>query len=125
MRSRLRAVSASRSEGLGNLFEALEAAAPELPSNGLLEAIALTGRLDAVLRARYAALSAPPAALPAAEGPRYLNTDQVAAYFGVSPSTVRRLCEKGLLPCSRLSEGVVRFDRQDLDAFAASRKEPA
>jgi len=105
------------------LIEQVEGAAGELSAGELLEAIGKTARLDAVLRTRYAALVAPlPAPALTPEAARYLTAAAAADYLGVSKSTVGRLSKAGTLPCSRPSPGTVRFDRQDLDAFAASVK---
>ena len=53
--------------------------------------------------------------------PRLLTLPEVAAYFGVSPKTVRRLVSRGL-PCVRLGR-VVRFRQADLLRFVEARKE--
>jgi excisionase family DNA binding protein len=125
MRSRLTAVPAGRAGQLMALFEQLEAGAGALSSGEVLDAIGRAGRLEALLRARYATLAAPaPALMAAQDGARYLDAAAAADYIGVSKSTVFRLARAGRLPLRRPSEGTVRFDRQDLDAYMSSEKMP-
>ncbi len=122
MRSSLRTVSAARTDRLTALFAEAEAVVGDLSAAGeLLEAIARTARLDALLRARYGALEssamAPPATAPPKSPPRYLDASGAADYLGISRSTVQRLAKAGALRSLRPSEGIVRFDRADLDAY--------
>jgi excisionase family DNA binding protein len=99
------------------LFEHLEQLAPTLTADAALGAIARTARVDAVLRARHAALAAPPAA--SASLPRYLGAKDAAAFLVVSRSTLLRLVKGGKVRESRPSKGVVRFDREELERFMA------
>ncbi len=126
MRSRPTAVPPGRADGLLALLEQAEASADALTSGELLEAIGRTARLEAVLRARYAALAASastsPAAAPLPEAPRYLDAATAAGYLGVSKSTVLRLAKAGVLPVRRPSEGIIRFGREDLDTYMGTRR---
>lgn len=131
MRSSLKTVSAATLDRLAALFEQAEALAGELSAAEGLDAIGRAARLEAVLRARYAALTAPSTPLPQAlpELPRYLDAAAAADYLGVSKSTVLRLAKAGLLRALRPSENIVRFDCQNLDRFMdcatpASTEEP-
>lgn len=119
LRNRLTAVPAGRFERLSAAFEQAEAAATDerLSPGEVLEAIARTGRLEAVLRARYLAVSTPHTPAPISDAPRYLGAAQAASYLGVSRSTVWRLAKAGELSCRRPSEGTARFDREELDAY--------
>ena len=103
-------------------LERAEALAEGLSAGDLLGAISRTARLDAVLRTRYGALegrsAAPPPIVPP-DGPRYLDATQAGQYLGVSKSTVVRLASAGKLRALRPSQGVVRFDRRELDAYMA------
>jgi excisionase family DNA binding protein len=123
MRSRLAAVSRGRTDRLADLIAEVEGMAEGLSVAEVLDVIGRTGRLDAILRARYSALAtAPPLTAADPDSPRYLDAAQAAGYLGVSRSTVLRLEKAGALPCCRPSEGVVRFDRADLDSFMRGTK---
>lgn len=125
MRSRLHAVTGQHPSELSTLLDRAEALAGELPRGKVLDAIARTARLDALLRARYSTLlasSRPETVQPDPEVSRYLDTPKTARYLGVSRSTVVRLTKAGTLPCTRPSDAVVRYDRQDLDGYMERRK---
>lgn len=50
--------------------------------------------------------------------PRLLTLKAVAVYLSVSPSTVRRLAERGEIPSPiKLSERLLRWDRNQLEAL--------
>lgn len=52
-----------------------------------------------------------------------LTTRQVAQFFGVHVSTVRRWSKKGILKAYRISSrGDRRFRQEDVDAFLKERK---
>jgi excisionase family DNA binding protein len=128
MRSRLSAVPPGRAAHFLALFEQLEAGAGELSAGEVLEAVGRSARLEAMLRARYAALAASaavPLPTPPAEANRYLGAAAAATYLGISKATVVRLVKAGTLPVCRPSEGTVRFDRADLDAHMAGHASPA
>lgn len=42
---------------------------------------------------------------------------QVADYVGVCPHTVARYTRAGLLPCVRINSRVIRYRREDVQAF--------
>jgi excisionase family DNA binding protein len=110
---------------LDDIFTRLEAVAGSLSAEELLDAIGRTARVDAVLRARHGALEAATTAAPSAppaDAPRYLDAVAAASYLGVSKSTVVRLAKGGSLHPLRPSEGVVRFDRVELDAYISGKK---
>lgn len=118
----MKAVTATRTDRLAALFQDLEVVAADLTAGKLLDAIGRTARLDAVLRARYAALEASvpaPAPAPLPDEPRYLDAVAAGAYLGVSRSTVLRLVAAKKLIQVQASAGVVRFDKVDLDSFMA------
>lgn len=46
--------------------------------------------------------------------PRLMRTPEAARYLGISATTLRRLD----LPTRRLSDGIVVYDRHDLDRYA-------
>lgn len=43
----------------------------------------------------------------------YMTVDEVAAYFGISPETVRRLARSGKLPAYRIGK-LWRFNIEDI-----------
>jgi excisionase family DNA binding protein len=124
MRSRFQALSGHPPTEFGRLLDRAESLASELPAGKILDAIGRTARLDAVLRARLSAVRTPGAApaQPDPEAGRYMNVADAARYLAVSRSTILRLTKVKILPCSRPSEGVVRYDRCALDAFMTARK---
>lgn len=132
MRSRLAAVPAGRTERLLTLLEQVEAMAGDLSAGELLDVIGRTSRLDTVLRTRYATLTAPSGTVEiptSQDARRFLDVAGAADYLSVSKSTILRLAKAGTLrscrPAGTVREGrgrLVRFDRQDLDAYMNSRK---
>jgi excisionase family DNA binding protein len=120
MRSGVSAFPASRSKGLAGVLSDVETAAACISSSSeALDCIARAVRVQEVLRLRLAALSGQGASSPASEVPRYLDAAAAAAYLGVSRSTLRRLILAKKVPAIHPSEGVVRFDREQLDRFMA------
>jgi excisionase family DNA binding protein len=125
MRSRFQLLEAHHPSEVSLLLERAECLAAGLSAGKILDAIGRTARLDAVLRARHAALLAstrPEPLQPAPEINRYLDAAKTARYLNVSRSTVARLTKAGALPCIHPSDGSVRYDRQDLDSFMNARK---
>jgi excisionase family DNA binding protein len=55
-------------------------------------------------------------------GPRLLRTKDAAAYLGMSEWKLRQLVICRELPVVRHGEGVLLFDRRDLDAFIEEHK---
>lgn len=51
-----------------------------------------------------------------------LSPAQVATRLGLSTKAVRRLATAGKLPAVRLSERVIRFEPEDVEAFIASKR---
>jgi excisionase family DNA binding protein len=54
-----------------------------------------------------------------------LSPAQVATRLGLSTKAVRRLANAGTLPAVRLSERVIRFEPEDVEAFIASKRTEA
>ncbi|MBT3267004.1 helix-turn-helix domain-containing protein [Candidatus Poribacteria bacterium] len=52
---------------------------------------------------------------------RFLNVDDVAALFGVSPKTVYGWVHAKAIPHMKLSRSVLRFRPSDIEAWAESR----
>jgi excisionase family DNA binding protein len=50
-----------------------------------------------------------------------LSRGQVAEYLGVSPRTVARWTDRGVLPHVKLSKRVIRYRRCDLEAMVEKR----
>jgi len=50
----------------------------------------------------------------------YLSVQEVARYFGVTPSTIYRLAQQGLLPGLKVG-GQWRFSEQMLESWVADR----
>jgi excisionase family DNA binding protein len=120
MRSGLSGLLGRGERHLLTLLAEAERSAADVAEDEVLVAIGRTAQLETILRARYSALVASPAHIPAApDAPRYLDADGAATYLGISRSTVVRLAQAGTLPSARPSPGTVRFDRQDLDAYMA------
>lgn len=46
-----------------------------------------------------------------------LKTKEVAEYLKISTQQVRRLVNKGELPCIRLSERILRFRQEDVQEY--------
>lgn len=116
MRSHFRRLSTGGMARISTLLEEIELSVSDLAEQDLLDAIGRTARVSAILRARYAVLSPGPPP-PASNTPRYLDAAGAAEYLGLSRSTVVRLASSGKLMCCRPSQGTVRFDRIDLDAY--------
>ena len=56
------------------------------------------------------------------EETNYLNTDQAAAWLGLSPKTLKRYRVSGSGPVFHLFGRCVRYLRADLDVWAAGRR---
>ena len=54
-----------------------------------------------------------------------LNVGQAATYIGVSPASLRKWSNQGLLPVYRTPGGQRRFWTHDLDEFMRSMRQPA
>jgi Helix-turn-helix domain len=54
------------------------------------------------------------------ERKRWADRGEVAAYLGVHPITVTRLANDGKLTRHHLSEQVIRYDLDQVDAFVKS-----
>jgi len=52
-----------------------------------------------------------------------LTTREVAAFLGLSPEAVLRRWRRGLIPGYRLDGNVLRFDRADIEAWLAARRQ--
>jgi len=53
---------------------------------------------------------------------RFLNRHEAAAYLGCSRKTIREMAQKGAIVEYQLGESLRRYRREDLDAFAESRR---
>lgn len=51
-----------------------------------------------------------------------LSTKEVANYMKISPTQVRRLVHKQVLPCIRVSPRVLRFRKEEVDKFLEGRE---
>jgi excisionase family DNA binding protein len=58
------------------------------------------------------------------EGSQLLNVGQAAAYLGVSPASLRKWSDQGLMPVYRTPGGQRRYFTSDLDEFMRSMREP-
>jgi excisionase family DNA binding protein len=123
-RRNLAAAPDDRLPRLVQALEEVEAEASGLSSAEALELLGRSSRLDAALRGRYLALTVQVQAAasassgePATNGPRYLDPAEASAFLGVSKSTILRLEKAGRLTSCRPSDGVVRFDREELEEF--------
>lgn len=54
-----------------------------------------------------------------------LTKDQAAQLLTVSVDTLDRLIRAGLLPVYRISAGITRLDREDVEAYMESRRQRA
>jgi excisionase family DNA binding protein len=52
-----------------------------------------------------------------------MTTQQVAAMLQLSPATVLRRWRNGEIPGYRIASNVLRFDRAEIEAWLAGRKE--
>lgn len=60
------------------------------------------------------------------ESDRLLNVKEVAAFLHVAEVTVRRMTERGDLPCYRVgNRHERRFRLRDLEAYLERRREPS
>lgn len=59
------------------------------------------------------------------ESTKLLNVGQAANYLGVSAASLRKWSNDGLVPVYRTPGGQRRYNRDDLDDFIASMREPA
>lgn len=57
--------------------------------------------------------------------PRLLTRKAVAEYFSVAPSSVDRMVKRGTLPRPVKLDGIVRWDRQELDKIIDGKKRKA
>jgi len=56
---------------------------------------------------------------------RLLNVKEVAAFLNVAEVTVRRMTERGDLPCYRVgNRNERRFRMRDLEAYLETRRDP-
>ena len=58
---------------------------------------------------------------PVPDTPVWLNTDDAAAYIGITPATLRRLVERGEVVAFQIGR-VRRYRQADLDAFLESAR---
>ena len=56
--------------------------------------------------------------------PRLMSVSEAAAYLGVSPASLRKWSNSGLVPTYRTPGGQRRYSVEDLDAFMRSMREP-
>ena len=56
--------------------------------------------------------------------PRLMSVGEAAAYLGVSPASLRKWSNSGLVPTYRTPGGQRRYSVEDLDAFMRSMREP-
>lgn len=99
----------------------LEARISELARDAMQPLLAAAvDDLEARLTARLEELVRPPA-----EAPSLLGPEDVAAYLGVTPRTVRRLvADRGFPAPFRITPGTARWRREDVDAWLERRREP-
>jgi excisionase family DNA binding protein len=57
--------------------------------------------------------------------PRLLDYQEASRFLGVKYSTLRALVCKGIIPHVRLSQRIVRFELDALEALIAARRVPA
>lgn len=55
---------------------------------------------------------------------KLLNVGQAAAYLGISPASLRKWSNDGLIATYRTPGGQRRYSRDDLDRFIESMREP-
>jgi excisionase family DNA binding protein len=56
---------------------------------------------------------------------RLLNVGEAATYLGVSAASLRSWSDRGLVPYYRTPGGQRRYERNDLDRFIDSMRQPA
>jgi excisionase family DNA binding protein len=56
--------------------------------------------------------------------PRLMSVSEAAAYLGVSPASLRKWSNSGLVPTYRTPGGQRRYSVEDLDSFMRSMREP-
>ncbi len=56
--------------------------------------------------------------------PRLMSVGEAAAYLGVSPASLRKWSNSGLVPTYRTPGGQRRYSVEDLDEFIRSMREP-
>jgi excisionase family DNA binding protein len=56
--------------------------------------------------------------------PRLMSVGEAAAYLGVSPASLRKWSNSGLVPTYRTPGGQRRYSVEDLDSFMRSMREP-
>jgi excisionase family DNA binding protein len=56
---------------------------------------------------------------------RLLNVGQAAAYLGVSPASLRKWSNEGIVPVYRTPGGQRRFSTADLDEFMRAMRQPS
>lgn len=56
---------------------------------------------------------------------KLLTGIEAARYFEVSPATLRRWAKAGLVPCVRLPNGRVKYDRAALEDLREASTNPA
>jgi excisionase family DNA binding protein len=54
-----------------------------------------------------------------------INVGEAAAYLGVSPASLRKWCDKGLVAFYRTPGGQRRFSHADLEKFKDSMRRPS
>lgn len=54
-----------------------------------------------------------------------LSADEAAELLRMTPRQLTRLANRGAVPVVDLGDGVLRFDRGDLQAWTATHKRPA
>jgi excisionase family DNA binding protein len=57
-------------------------------------------------------------------GTRLLNVGQAATHLGVSPASLRKWSNDGLVPVYRTPGGQRRYSIEDLDQFMRSMRQP-
>jgi excisionase family DNA binding protein len=97
---------------------ALELEVGELAAGDVLEAIAATARLGALLQARGVALAAQEGRSTPPPSPDLLDAKAAAQRLGLSLPTIYRLAASGELQAVRVG-GAVRFEPSEVAAFVA------
>jgi excisionase family DNA binding protein len=116
---RLRA--AVRDLSVSSKLAEIEREVAALSAEDLLDSIAATARLGALLSARNVALAAQEGQLTPPPSSDLLDAKAAAQRLGLSRPTVYRLAACGDLPSVRLGDAV-RFDPQDITRFVTAKK---